>query len=310
MPALITHHLFGEQAATRLPEGIVSGQEELIAFLLGNQGPDPLFSRFRTLPHKASQCHDLAFLMHDAHVTRALFNLRDGVSHLWREDEKVGRAFALGMLAHYVLDSTAHPFIYAQEKAIIAHADGLDGAASEVHSVIESDLDSWMLWQERHCTIDGYPSASALVLTDRVARVSSALVAQTALQTFGIALGAEEYARAVRDYHFLYAGLEPYGNPLMRLSVGVEHLARPYSKLLALSHPLITSDDCPAANLDRRVWHDPSTGEASTQSFADLYHDALNKWPDFAEGFVRGNQEQLRGMVGGINYNGVPIQDD
>ena len=50
MPSLITHHIFGEDAAQRLPEGLVDGEEELLAFLLGNEGPDPFFVRFRTIP--------------------------------------------------------------------------------------------------------------------------------------------------------------------------------------------------------------------------------------------------------------------
>lgn len=309
MPALITHHLFGEQAATRLPEGIVGGQEELIAFLIGNQGPDPMFARFRTLPHKAQACHRLAFQMHEGSMTEAFFALRDGVAHLWQEDEKVGRAFALGMLSHYVLDSAAHPFVYAQEKTIIQNADGLQDAGSEVHSLIEADIDSWMLWQERQVTISDYPSVGSLMTTNRVDRVSSALIAQVGLQTFGTEIGAFEYKLSLRDYRFLYRGLEPPNKPIMRFSVGVEHLVRPYSKILAMSHPVIDSDDCPAVNLDRREWADPSTGAVSNASFADLFHEALDKWPLFAENFIRGNRDQLHELIGGINYDGVPVED-
>ena len=36
MPALITHHIFGQDAVATLADGIVEGQEELLAFLLGS----------------------------------------------------------------------------------------------------------------------------------------------------------------------------------------------------------------------------------------------------------------------------------
>ena len=39
MPALITHHLFGEESIDRLPQGVITSDEERIAFILGNQGP-------------------------------------------------------------------------------------------------------------------------------------------------------------------------------------------------------------------------------------------------------------------------------
>ena len=48
MPALMTHHLVGEESIERLPGGLISTDDERIAFLLANQGPDPFFFRFRT----------------------------------------------------------------------------------------------------------------------------------------------------------------------------------------------------------------------------------------------------------------------
>ncbi|WP_417571973.1 hypothetical protein [Paratractidigestivibacter faecalis] len=39
MPAIITHHIFGEDVLRTLPAGMVEGEEEVLAFLLGNQGP-------------------------------------------------------------------------------------------------------------------------------------------------------------------------------------------------------------------------------------------------------------------------------
>lgn len=39
MPALITHHLFGEESIDRLPQGVITSDEERIAFILGNQAP-------------------------------------------------------------------------------------------------------------------------------------------------------------------------------------------------------------------------------------------------------------------------------
>lgn len=312
MPALITHHLFGENAVTLLPDGVVEGQEELIAFLLGNQGPDPFFTRWRTLPHRAVACHRLAHEMHVGHMTSAFMSLRDCVSRVWDEDKKVARAFALGMLSHYVLDSVAHPFIYAQEHEIVqAGIEGLEpGDGVDVHAVIESDLDSWVLWQERHDTVASFRTDCELVSTDQVDRVAGALLSQTALEVFGIELGPEQYAGSVRDYRFLYRAIEPPDSCKLRFLAGAERIVRPHSHLAAMSHHVVQSDECPAANLDRHVWHDPSTGAASAESFADLYHDALNVWPEYAEALVRGDEARLRALVAGRNYNGDIVADD
>ena len=166
MPALITHHLFGERSATLLPEGLVTSEEELLAFLLGNQGPDPFFFRVLTTPERGQNARRLAHEMHDGRMTRAFAALRDGVSHLPEADAGIGRAFALGMLSHYALDRVAHPFVYAEQYALIDAAENLYDADSEVHAVIESDLDTWMLWSLRHATVHDCPPASELVRTD------------------------------------------------------------------------------------------------------------------------------------------------
>ena len=113
MPALITHHLFGEESIDRLPAGVIGTDEERLAFLLANQGPDPYFFRVRT--PRAAQCMDLARSLHRCRISRQFEVLRDGVSHLRQHDAHVGRAFVLGLLSHYALDRAAHPFVYAQQ---------------------------------------------------------------------------------------------------------------------------------------------------------------------------------------------------
>lgn len=310
MPALITHHLFGENAVTLLPDGVVRGQETLIAFLLGSQGPDPLFARWRTLPERAGDCHELAWAMHATHMTRSLMALRECVSHIPQEDEDVARAFALGMLCHYVLDRTAHPFIYAQQDAIIEAGSGLEGAGSDVHAVIESDLDSWVLWQERHETVRDFHTEAVLCTTDRVDRVAGALVSQVGLQVYGIEVGPEQYAGAVRDYRFAYKAIEPADSVKLKVFSSIERLFRPHSHLAAMAHHVVATDECAAANLDRHAWTDPSTGEVSHESFADLYHDALHVWPDFAEAMVKGDADRMRTLVDNRNYNGEVVADD
>ena len=117
MPALITHHLFGEESIDRLPQGVITSDEERIAFILGNQGPDPFF--FHMLTPRISDCMSLAQVMHRSRMSRQFSCLRDGVSHLQPRDANLGRAFALGLLSHYVLDRNAHPFVYEQQFGIV-----------------------------------------------------------------------------------------------------------------------------------------------------------------------------------------------
>ena len=299
MPAIITHHIFGEDVLRTLPAGMVEGEEEVLAFLLGNQGPDPLFARFSTVPSVAVRCRRLGHAMHDGRVVEAAFAMRDGVSHLPVADERVGRAFALGALGHYALDRTAHPFVFAQQEALAAAEASLAGAGSELHAVIESDIDSWILWEKRRATVLDRPTADNLMRTERIDRVAGALLSQVAYAAFGVELAAEEYAGCSADYELEYAE-----KPLTRAVGAAERLVRPHSFAQSMAHRVVRTCDCPAANLARCEWRDPQTGRVRHESMADLFDEALGYYPALAEALVRGERSRVEELVAGVNYNG------
>ena len=306
MPAIITHHLFGEDAASLLPEGILAGQEDLLAFLLGNQGSDPFWARFSATPGVARACHQFASRMHRERMGQALMALRNCANHLREDDRSVARAFALGVAAHYLLDSTAHPLIYAQQEGIIAADPSLSNARPEIHAIIETDLDSWLLWEKRNLTIPEAPCTQALARTDHINQVAGAMFSQVAWEVFGMRIGATEYELTVRDYQMFYRVFDSKQNSLARALVRIERLGRPHSWLLAHTHRPTTDDDCPFANLGHRLWRNPATGEASTSSIPDLFHDALMAWPTFSQRLAEGDEDRLNAMIAGIDYNGRP----
>ena len=309
MPAIITHHIFGEDIAPSLPAGLLAGEEELLAFLLGNQGPDPLFARFSTLPARAARCHRLARQIQGGSVTRAFLALRDGVEHLPQTDMRAGRAFALGLLGHYALDRTAHPFVISQQRALCAADPSLEPAAAEVHAIIESDVDSWILWEKRGATVEERPAAANLMRTERIERVGGALFSQVALAVFDTALGPREYASSVRDYERLYRLIDPAGSARTRAVGLAERMAYGRSRAEASAHYVRRGNECPAANLGCRPWRDPYDGHVRTESFADLFDEARLVYPTLAEAFVRGDATELRRLVTGRDYAGRPTAD-
>ena len=211
MPALITHHLFGEESIDRLPAGIVTSDEERCAFLLGNQGPDPFFFHVRT-PYMRD-CMQLARVMHRSRMSKQFACLRNGVSRLQKHDAQLGRAFTLGLLSHYVLDRNAHPFVYEQQFGVLDADPDLASAASQVHAVIESDLDVLMLQLKRNgATTADYPPVSELVTSERIDKVGGALMSHVARSVYGLDVGVAEYGGAVADMQLLYRIIEPAGS--------------------------------------------------------------------------------------------------
>ena len=306
MPALITHHLFGEESITALPEGIITTEDERCAFLLANQGPDPFFFRVRT-PRTAS-CTQLGRVMHRSRMSRQLAALRDGVSHLQKHDVGVGRAFVLGLLSHYALDRTAHPFVYAQQWGIQQEDEDLENAGSAVHAVIESDLDVLMLQLKRNgATVDDYPPAGFLVTNDRIDKVAGALMSFVAQRVFGLVVGAQQYGGAVDDMQFAYRLIEPVSSNVAHLISAAEGLVKDYSLLGALAHRVTDEPPRGAGNLDHHTWENPFTEEASSESFPELFDRALGAYADLAARFIAGEDTAL--ITEHINYSGRPLDE-
>lgn len=307
MPALITHHLFGEENIDRLPQGVITSDEERIAFILGNQGPDPFF--FHMLTPRISDCMSLAQVMHRSRMSRQFSCLRDGVSHLQPRDANLGRAFALGLLSHYVLDRNAHPFVYEQQFGIVDSDPELEASGSQVHAVLESDLDVLMLQLKRDgATVEDYPPAGEIVTTDRINRVAGVLMSYVAGRVYGIDIPAGEYAGAVSDMQMLYRTIEPAGSVKTRVIALVEGLVHDYSLLDGLAHRVTTELPERTGNLSHLTWKNPFTDEVSTESFPEVFERALVDYELTVARFIETGD--MEAVTGHINYSGRVLDAD
>lgn len=305
MPALITHHLFGEESIDRLPQGIITSEDERAAFLIGNQGPDPFFFHVRTL--NAHACMEFGRRMHRCRMTRQFTALRDGVGHLHRYDAGVGCAFVLGLLSHYVLDRSAHPFVYAQQWGIQEMDSTLDNAGSQVHGIIEGDLDVLMLQLKRNgATTADYPPESELVTTARINKVAGALMSFVASSVYGMRVGASEYGGAVADMKLAYRVIEPAGSPLSFALGSVEGILKDYPLTASLAHRVTTEPPAAAGNLAHLAWTDPFTQKTSHESFPEVFDRALDDYADEASRFTMGTD--IAEITDHINYSGRVLE--
>lgn len=306
MPALITHHLFGEESIDRLPAGIIGTDEERMAFILANQGPDPFFFRVRT-PRLAG-CLGLARAMHRCHISRQFETLRMGVTRFTKHDAHLARAFVLGLLSHYVLDRNAHPFVYSQQWGVQEIDRSLQGAGSQIHAIIESDLDVLMLQRKRAgATTADYPPESELVTSARINKVAGALMSFTGLAVYGIEVSVVDYGRAVADMKFVYTLIEPAGALRSQLLGKLEGEIRGNSILATLAHRVTTVPPVRSGNLEHRTWVNPFTHALSAESFPELFDRALEDYAQVAERFIGG--EPLEGITQRLNYSGRPLAE-
>ena len=247
--------------------------------------------------------------MHRSRMSRQFACLRDGVSHLLPRDASLGRAFALGLLSHYVLDRNAHPFVYEQQFGIVESDSELEDSSSQVHAVIESDLDVLILQLKRDgATVDDYPPAGEIVTTDRINRVAGVLMSYVAGRVYGIDIPAGEYGAAVANMQRLYRAIEPAGSAKTRAISLVEGLVHDYSLLDGLAHRVTTELPERTGNLGHLTWKNPFTDEVSTESFPEVFERALVDYECTVARFIETGD--MDAVTSHVNYSGRVLGTD
>ncbi len=316
MPAILTHDFFGRDAVDTVSAQVnLMSKDAHDAFLLGNQGPDPLF--YLVIDPRISKQSRVGDLMHHARPAKLLLSLRDALSMLTRSERPVGDAYAAGFLCHYLLDSTMHPLVFAKQYEICdAGVEGLDRSdGSIVHAEIERELDEMVLFEKRHETIATYrPYRQVLKATDATLAIIDKLYFYMNLWTYSRTLELDTYTHAVKSFRTLQRA---FWSPTGKLSQTLGFVDRSvrhtrYSLVKAMSHRNRASADSAFANQEHASWVNPFTNAESTESFWDLYEEALSQVFDaqelfFGDGFDGAAAERL---TDNLNFSGMPVDPD
>lgn len=317
MPAILTHDFFGRDLMGRWEDNAepFRSQDERDAFLLGNQGPDPLFY-LRVNPVR----HHLASLgsrMHAERTDQLLALLHEALKALDSRDVPVARAYAQGFLCHYLLDSRMHPLVYYQQFRICdAGVPGLtrtDGSA--VHGEIERVFDQMMLSRRYRLTIADYsPAQQVLHAGDRVLDVIGLMYSFLLSHVYGVKVDADLFGAAVRSFRFgVQALYSPQG--IKRNLIGAlerDVLRHRYSVAQAMSHRADPVADTWLANAEHEPWANPWTGEKSSRSFDEIYESAQQEALRALDSFARDvfSPEDVHAITGGVNFSGQPVHGE
>lgn len=316
MPAILTHDFFGRDVydGMAFDFGLLS-QEEHDAFIIGNQGPDPLF--YLALDPRADKRDLMGETMHHQRPALLLASLHDALSMIGKAEASVARSYAAGFLCHYLLDRAVHPFVYANQYGICdAGVEGLDRTdGGQVHAEIERDLDEMVLYVKTGRTVrDFLPHKEVLVASDQVLSVIDKLYFYMNLWTYSHTVGLDCYTQAVRDFrlvqHLLYNPGEVKSTLLAPLEKAITR--KRYSLYHAMAHRVRAEGSSAFDNADHLPWVDPFTRQVRTEGFWDLYDRALGQAPGVVTGFLAKDFDltAAQDLTDNLNFSGRPVDPD
>ena len=307
MPAIITHDLFGEAVYEGDAYFIGIDPEQRFAFLLGNQGPDPLF--YARANPSISEFALLGSIMHSRDTDKILMAFHDALDTLTPDEKPVGRAYLLGFLCHYLLDSTVHPLVYANQYALCdAGVEGLTRKnGNEIHAVIESEFDEVMLFKRTGKTVATFkPYKEILKANDETLTIIGKLYSYMAVMVFQRSMQIDVFRKSVKAFRLVQNVFYSRTGMKRSLLARVEELARPYSFYRSMSHRALEATECEFDNHEGNVWVNPFTKQESTASLDQLFDQAKAR---VGAAFALFDTDEFTSeaahvITGGLNFSG------
>jgi hypothetical protein len=300
MPSLITHYLFADDFLSRHQgtDSFVSLYPD--AFRLASQGPDPFFF-VGLLPQRKLHL-DLAKMRPGSVIHHS--DCRQMISLMLEEtdkgmllegDRQLFKAFILGQIAHYVLDSTCHPYVYYWTGF---DATGhLSGKFNYEHAHFEARLDASQAAKRSLGNLLSAPWDVLNIKEEDLKTISEHFTA--VLETFfNRQLPSGFYCDAVFNMKDIYRYVNT-GSCFRRALIYPTHLRQ-------LRLPKTTDPIC--LNDEHLPWKEPKDGHERRESFSELYQKASRKLDEAyaiisRDGFSVDNLTPL--IFSGLNYNGL-----
>ena len=293
MPFNYAHALLALEAAERTSAAARVITLHPQAYRAGAMGPDPYFADTMPSPLFAKNRADLAGHMHSADIRRLL-------GACFRcANSPLKRAYTLGFLCHFTLDTNAHAYIFAR----------FPGSA---HTPGEMHMDLPFAALIGKSALIAAPQRFFRLTRDELTEIDAlhADIVKTLFHTDSLGVFARSYKKWVYLVNRLSFDMQ---GGKRRFFGGLEALVKRPGRITGW---LVTCDPADEArdimNLRHEPWAAPwALAEERTESFLDLYSAALRETPALLDaavlGFESGDGEAALTLAGERCMNGSPV---
>ncbi len=305
MPDIMSHILMGYDVINNLPSSNSFKQAAANhsgLFNDGLQGPDPFFY-LENFPWGKHSLKNIGNLMHKEKTGVFLLDLIESLGNLGNCPEMKASCLC-GLICHYCLDTICHPYIF--------YFSGFDYSGnnpkySVCHKKFETILDM-LLVRQMVKEPSRFITRADFLETSEDVHCAYEDFSKEILLLYGKSISTAMCLKSLRYMKYSLKVLhDPIGlkRPLILLSDSIFRTHGMYSATV-YDYKKIKSIDY--ANISHETWKHPVTGEASTDSFFDLYEKAAAnavKLISAADDYLNGkfDKSELQGLFPDLDYN-------
>ena len=245
------------------------------SFLMGSNGPDPMFYYKIYNPFRS---YNLAILGDIMHITKTGIFLKNLFLNARTDIQK---DYCLGFLCHYALDSAIHPFVN-----YISQAYGSSFNIPRGHNYFETALDCALSQKYLHTSCPDLEEYAPEMTDSQLVQISYLLKRTVDLTYYEHDFPQEEYARCFKDFRFIRKFLHSPGKTKFPIALIIE-------KIIGKGDGFIMGrmQPCNMPMPDFSFWQDKTTGLYYADSLEDILYRAdllAAKYIDLGLAFCRG----------------------
>ena len=277
MPSLMTHSYFMQDIYNKLDKNIIN-KIILDDAKIFAQGPDIFYFYNMCIGNKAKKYKLMGNYMHKNKVNLYFENMINYIKENKLKNDKQCLSFLYGSIAHFVLDSIIHPFIYYKTRIFIKGKPDTY-KYNGLHQEMEYYLDSYMIFQNEKIEAKDfkmYKNINDIKLSDNTINMISNVIKDT----YNYDNIGKIYSKCVKDMKRIYKyfkydhyGIKKFINNLLN-NIIPKKFNRKKKSTFYFTH----NSKKHYLNLEKNEWNHPiDLYETYNHSFIELYIIALDK---------------------------------
>jgi len=281
MPAMITHYLFGvdlyRSTSIKNIKSII--YHNIGPYRLGLQGPDIFFYHpiLMLLPKEKH----IGSRMHETKVQAFFSAYLTLLEKLPSKDQTTAYAYLLGLLAHYTLDSSIHPYIYA--RCSTSKNTSSNQFSFGKHLELETYIDSILLKRHRNQPLPRFHASRTFHFTWHELSLLCSLLSRTIKKVYSerhyFATGKNGTIIAILSTKIAASILNSRKGHRKVFLNWIEHWIFPAPIISHAFHKNHLPDRLDAFNRSHRAWHNPwINGHSSRLGVDALYQTAIQRY--------------------------------
>ena len=306
MPSITTHHIFGIEVYKNLKEKNIL-KNDLLIYQTFTQSHDYLY--YYTFDFKnAKKIKNLGSKGHHEKTQEYIINIIKNIKKNNLSEHGPAIAYLYGVITHYVLDSTCHPYIFYKTGVYRKHDKNTHKYLGG-HTHIEKQLDAYYYKKYfnkdyKYCNIN-----KEIIKNPIFSNELTNLITASYKETYNIDNIGNIYQKCIKDAKIIMSlrsndrfgikkGLYRFIDLITRNKFHLKYYSTHINKI-----------EKTFLNEDRQTWHHPSNKEITyNYSFEDLFNLSLKKTISIIEDvnqylYDRKDLEELKESIPNVDYS-------